>query len=62
MVATDKEFTPSSAANANEDQHATPSPIWLAALNRYYAELSKGGLKHSVIEKEIGRASCRERV
>ncbi len=53
MATIDEEFTPASAANANDDQHATPSPIWLAALNRYYAELNKGGLKHSVIEKDL---------
>lgn len=45
--------TPFPGPDDGEDSQSPTSPIWLAAIERYYGELAKGGIKASVIDKDI---------
>lgn len=41
------------ASSFARDQSGPTSPIWQAALDRYYEELRKGGIKDSFIDKDL---------
>ncbi|KAJ6447148.1 coxI translation protein CYA5 [Purpureocillium lavendulum] len=44
---------PSGESVGDGEQHSTISPTWQAALDRYFAELKRGGVKGSLIEKDL---------
>jgi hypothetical protein len=45
--------TPASTSDSGREPRSLTSPIWHAAIEKYYAELSKGGIKTSVIDKDL---------
>lgn len=44
---------PSTAADGGRDAQSPTSPIWQAALEKYYGELAKGGIKAAMIDREV---------